>query len=223
MGSAGLPTSGAAHGIRAVVFDWDQTLWDSWTLHLGAIQYAAGPLGLPEPSHQRILDTFGGTLEHHLARLYGASDEPLRHYLEYYRAQRQALGGLFPGVAEVLAALRAGGYRLAVLSDKVQSAGLEELEMAQLTDLFHAAVFRDGTSLAKPHPQSLLRTLEQLQVAPEEALYVGDAPWDVECARRAGVTSVGALWGSVDTVALVASGPDQLWHQPEEALGLLRA
>ena len=65
-------------------------------------------------------------------------------------------------------------------------------------------------------------TRDRLQVPPGNALYVGDAPWDVECARRAGVTSVGALWGCVDPDALMASRPDQLWREPQEALGLLR-
>ena len=211
------------HGIRAVVFDWDQTLWDSWKLHLGAIRHAGSFSGHPVPSTQRILDTFGGTLEEHLARLYGSLDGPMQGYLEFYHAQRLAMARLFPGVAEVLASLRAAGYRLAVMSDKVESAGLEEVAMVKLEETFHAAVFRNGTLLAKPEPQSLLHTLDMLHVTPEEALYVGDAPWDMECARRAGVTSVGALWGTVDVDALMASKPDRVWKQPQEALGLLEA
>lgn len=204
-----------------MVFDWDQTLWDSWDLHLGAIQHAAGFSGNPVPSTQRILDTFGGALEDHLVRLYGSRERPMEGYLEFYRAQRQAMAGLFPGVAEVLSSLRAAGYRLAVMSDKVESAGLEEVAMVKLEETFHAAIFRNGTLLAKPAPEGLLHTLDMLDVTPEEALYVGDAPWDMECARRAGVTSVAALWGTVDVDALMASKPGQVWREPQEALGLL--
>ena len=211
------------HGIKAVIFDWDQTLWDSWKLHLGAIQHAASFAGQVSPSPERILDTFGGTLEEHLVRLYGSLERPMQGYLEFYHAQRLAMGRLFPGVAEVLASLRAAGYRSVVLSDKVESAGLEEVAMVKLEETFHAAVFRNGTLLAKPEPESLLHTLDMLHVTPAEALYVGDAPWDMECARRAGVTSVGALWGTVDVDALMAAKPDQVWRAPHEALGLLGA
>jgi HAD superfamily hydrolase (TIGR01509 family) len=221
MKTGGRPAAPGGHEIRAIVFDWDQTLWDSWTLHLRGIQHAAGSLDLPEPSPQRVLDTFGGTLEEHLVRLYGSMERPLAGYMEFYRAHRGALGRLFPGVAEVLEALRRAEYRLAVLSDKVVAAGREELALVDLADCFHAAVFRDGASLAKPHPQGLLRTLDELHVAPEEAMYVGDAPWDVECARRAGVRSVGALWGCVDVPALLAARPDLVWREPSQALKLL--
>ena len=150
--------------VRAVIFDWDQTLWDSWTLHLNAIKHAADFVGRAAPSAQHVLDTFGGTLEDHLQRIYGSRDGPMLGYLQYYRAQRLTLARLFPGVADVLAALRAAGYKVAVLSDKVESRGLEEVALAELDGVLHAAVFRDGSCPAKPEPDSLLRTLDTLGV-----------------------------------------------------------
>ena len=208
--------------VRAVIFDWDQTLWDSWTLHLNAIKHAASFVGHAPPSTQRVLDTFSGALEHHLLRIYGSQDGPMRGYREYYLARRLDLAGLFPGVSDVLAALRAAGYKVAVLSDKIESAGREEVSLAGLDSVLHAAVFRDGTCLTKPAPDGLLRTLDMLGVKPAEAVYAGDAPWDIECARRAGVVSVGALWGSLDVGALMAAAPDHTWRTPHDALAFLR-
>ncbi len=209
--------------VRAVIFDWDQTLWDSWTLHLNAIKHAAGFVGRAPPSTQHVLDTFGGTLEHHLLRIYGSQDGPMRGYQEYYRARRLDLARLFPGVSDVLAALRAAGYKVAVLSDKEESRGLEEVAIADLDGALHTAVFRDGSCPSKPAPDGLLQTLNRLGVKPGEAVYAGDAPWDIECARRAGVVSVGALWGSLDVDALMAAAPDHTWHAPRDALAFLGA
>ena len=209
--------------LKAIVFDWDQTLWDSWAVHQGGIEYAAECVGLPKPSKERIIATFRGVLEEHLAFLLDDNGESLEHYLEFYKTHRQHLSRLFPEVSAPLQALHGAGYRLALLSNKVRPAVMEDVRETGLGDLFQTTLCRDDLGIPKPEPGGLLHVLNDLQVAPGEALYVGDAPSDMECARRAGVGSVGALWGCIDVPALVAAEPDTLWHQPQEALGLLPA
>ena len=207
--------------LKAIVFDWDQTLWDSWAVHQGGIEYAAQSVGLPKPSKERIVATFKGVLEEHLAFLLGNSEESLRYYLEFYKAHRRRLSRLFPEVWEPLQALYGAGYRLAVLSNKVRLAVMEDVREARLEDLFETTLCRDDLGITKPEPGGLQHVLNELQIVPREALYVGDAPSDMECARRAGVGSVGALWGCIDIPALVAAEPDTLWNQPQEALKLI--
>ena len=91
-----------------------------------------------------------------------------------------------------------------------------------LGHLFDAVVASDDVERNKPHPDGILRALELLGARPEEAAYVGDSPFDVEAARRAGVHSVAVGWGGIHTrEKLEAAGPDAFVESAEELLGRL--
>lgn len=202
-----------------VVFDWDQTLWDSWELHLRSLQYASQQMGLPAPSAQEVVAVYQGTLEDHLKRLYGMQAQRAEgQYLEFYRDHWRSLGRLFPGVRRLVERLAGEGYALALLSNKVRWAGEQELEEAGLRGIIQVSLFKEDVQEAKPAPEGLRRIVETLGITPQQAVFAGDTAGDVQCARRAGAVSAAALWGSLDTAALLASFPDLAWRRPEEAL-----
>jgi phosphoglycolate phosphatase len=205
--------------VRAIVFDWDQTLWDSWDLHHGAIAHAARSLGLPEPSADAIAGDIGASLEEYLNRTFPDPQAAREHYLAFYGERRTALGQLFPGVREVLEALRDRGHQLAVLSNKERAAGEWEMDAAGLGGLFAVAAFREDLPTLKPEPEGLWHVLARLGVATGDALYIGDSRVDVLCARRAGVASAAALWGARNAEGLLGAGPDLVWREPSDALG----
>jgi len=206
---------------KAVVFDWDQTVLDSWDVHQSAIEHAARSVGLPVPSYKSIVASFTGRLEEHLAQLFVNTDGLTERYVQFYRENHVVMSNLFPGMAVALGRLVAGGYRLGLLSNKLRRTAKPELEATGLLQRFHATLFRDEGYPMTPDPTGLRRLLEVLGVSPPEALYVGDAPSDIQCARGAGVRSAAALWGTVDAAALLAVGPDYRWHRIEDGLGLL--
>jgi len=81
----------------------------------------------------------------------------------------------------------------------------------------------DDTSRHKPHPEPLLVALERLQLAPQQAIYVGDSRHDMQAGRSAGMRTVAALWGPVPRSALELENPDVLACSPEELLKIFPA
>jgi len=66
------------------------------------------------------------------------------------------------------------------------------------------------TKRRKPHPDPINLALRRANVAPGNAVHIGDRPADTEAAKAAGVFSIGALWGATDTESLRNSEPDLL-------------
>ena len=207
--------------LMALIFDWDQTLLDSWGVHCDAIWYAATILGLDSPPEEMIRDTYAGTLDEQLETLFGHNDGLLETYRRYYWEHHLVDTHLFPGVQQVIVALMAQRYRLGLLSNKRRHMAVPELEYVGLEECFEAMVFRDDLGVMKPDPQGLQAVLEMLGICPGSALYIGDGPVDVQVARRAGTYSAAALWGTVDKAVVLAEAPDCVWYRPEEALAFL--
>lgn len=207
---------------RLVVFDWDQTLWDSWELHCRCVDYAAHRLGVEPPPREAVRRTFLQGFDPGLEQLLGMGREVvLPHYLEFYHRAVAELGRPFPGVEQALERLRSRGFSLALLTNKPRFYGLLELDIARLGGAFDVLVFGDDPPSAKPSADGLRHILNATSCPPDSALVVGDHPWDVLCARGAGVRAAGALWGCLDREALLRAGPDTLWHRLEEGTALL--
>lgn len=203
---------------RLLVFDWDLTLWDSWTVHREALRHALQAVGHPEPPEEEVVRYFLAPMLRSLNGLVGPDGRTAEEaYLEFYNAHWERLSGPFPGVRDLLERLREAGYRLALLSNKPRPYGPAEVERAGLTHLFEALVFGNDLPTAKPDPAGLRAILERTGTPPRDALLVGDHPTDVECARRAGVLPVGALWACLDPEGLLRAGPARVWHTLQEA------
>jgi HAD superfamily hydrolase (TIGR01509 family) len=122
---------------------------------------------------------------------------------------------LYPGIAETLHTLKERGYRLAIFSDKWHAFGKAELEQAGAKNLLDRTLFLHDGRPYKPDPTGLREVMAALGVSPAETLYVGDSHHDIDCAHRAGVRSVAALWGSVNRDLVLARRP----HYQLEAVG----
>ena len=114
----------------------------------------------------------------------------------------------FAGEAECLAALKAAGMKLAVVTNKSQAAA-DVLGKTKLAPFGFDAIVgnRDGVPV-KPDPTSTLALLRELGVSPAEAAVVGDGDTDVKTAKNAGTRSVSVLWGYRTREELTAAGAE---------------
>lgn len=203
--------------LKAVVFDWDLTLWNSWDIHLALMDQTANALSYPRPNPADLGTEYSRPFFEHLAWFFpGDQERVVDTYMDFYYAAVWQEHRLYPGIPELLKQLKDNGYRTAILSDKRQIFGIPEFEYSDLAGFVDRALFfADGMS-PKPDPGGLQDLMTSLEVSPSECLFVGDSHRDIECAKRAGVWSGAALWASVEPELVLALQPKFRWERVDE-------
>jgi phosphoglycolate phosphatase len=193
-----------------VVFDWDGTVMDSTAVIAGSIQAACRDLGLPVPSDEAARHVIGmglsGALRHAVPDAPDAMVEPLAERYRHHFLARDETIPLFTGARELIAELQGGGYWLAVATGKSRNGLTRALRATGMQPCFHASRTADET-FSKPHPAMLLEIMDELGVAPERTLMVGDTTHDLQMARNAGVDAVAMTHGAHPEEHLRKLGP----------------
>lgn len=209
----------------AVLFDLDGTLLDSIALIVDSYHHTLAHYGLAPRTDAAILEGLGTPLEAQLARW---ADEPsaLPEMVETYRAynlaRHDAMVRPYPGMCELVHALRARGVRLALVTSKQRHGSLRGLAALGLERAFDELVCADDVTNAKPHPEPVLRALERLGgIAPERAVFVGDSTHDMRSGRAAGVVTAAVLWGPFTREMLMPTAPDHVVESARELAALL--
>jgi phosphoglycolate phosphatase len=182
-----------------IVFDWDGTLIDSASAIVECIQQASRDMQLDVPDRETASHVIGLGLNDALrVAVPGLARAQYMEFVAHYRRHflgREEAMTLFPGVSELILALRRRGHQLAVATGKSRQ-GLERaLEASGLKAHFDATRCADET-LPKPHPAMLLELLEELALEPSQALMIGDTSHDLEMAKSAQVDAIAVTYGA---------------------------
>ncbi len=181
---------------KVYLFDVDGTLVDSALDICGAIQ---GVLA-STPQSGVPFDFLKGYIGRHLVDLfhdlfpdYTAEqiDALVTEYRRLYPLRNHAATKAYPGVVNVLAKL---GGRKSTATTKGTPTTRLVLERFGLLPYFDHVQGTDGFP-AKPNPEVIFKALERLGASPEDCLFVGDSPADIEAAHRAGVKSCAVTYG----------------------------
>jgi len=194
--------------IRAIVFDLDGTLVDSYGPIAASLNHARRAYSLPALDVDEVRRAVGHGLESLIAEWVGPDrvDDGVRLFREHYAASYATGTFTLPNVRSTLERLDRRGYRMAVASNKPARFGRAILETLGLATHVGDVLGPDLVSHAKPHPAMLRRCLELLGAGPDEAVYIGDMVLDVETAARAGVPVVLVSGGSSSDEELNATG-----------------
>jgi HAD superfamily hydrolase (TIGR01549 family) len=204
----------------AVVFDLDGTLVDTMTSAPQAYADTIRSLGGPDVSPSDVLAVWhiGPTpvvLEHFLGRPVSPRDTERfhRHFADVVASVEP-----FPGVVEMLDAL-SQGHRLGVLTTATHRAATSMLTAADLAGYFPVVVGGDEVSRPKPAPDGLELTCLRLGTGVTDAVYVGDAAVDLQCADAANASGIHAAWGSVNSIEPTA---EHIAQRPHDVVELVR-
>ncbi|SDH45055.1 HAD-IIIA family hydrolase [Pseudomonas panipatensis] len=195
-----------------LIFDWDGTLVDSIGRIVESMRVAAGRSGLPWRSDEAIKGIIGLGLPEAIQTLYPEVDDAAalsvfrRDYGEHYLLLEAEPSPLFPGVMDALEHFRHCGFRLAVATGKSRR-GLDRVLAGQGWQRFFDITRAADESASKPDPRMLHEILAHCRVDPRRALMVGDSPFDLEMARRAGMDSVAVAYGAQPLSVLREFGP----------------
>lgn len=199
--------------LRLAIFDCDGTLIDSQHSIVAAMQRAFEAVALPCPARDACLSIVGLSLPQAIARLLPEAEsafhaEVVEHYKHAFHDLRrtgQLREPLYDGIVELLDALEADGWLLAIAtgkSDRGLRLALDELGM---TKRFVSLQTADRHP-SKPHPSMIEAALAQAGVACEQAVMIGDTSYDMAMACAAGVRALGVGWGYHSPAALLAAG-----------------
>jgi len=210
--------------IKAIVFDVDGVLIDSNKMIVEAYQKTAEKLGLRIPSLHEIVDLMGRPLVEIVRILWPKSNVEL--YIEEFRSLFMDENLLIPaieGAVDAVREVRESGFRIGVLSGKIMFFIKKHLREAGFNNnWFEVIVSFETTKKHKPDPEPLLHVISQLDVKPEETVYVGDAISDYECAENAKVEYFAVLTGSLRREDLEKLGVKNIINSVVELPDLVR-
>ncbi|HEX2312864.1 MAG TPA: HAD-IA family hydrolase [Thermomonospora sp.] len=205
--------------LRAAVFDMDGVLVDSFDVMREAFAIAYREvMGDGEPPFEEYTRHLGRYFPD-IMRIMGL---PLDLQEPFVRESQRLADRvpLYPGVRELLVALRARDVRLAVATGKSGPRARSLLARLGVLHLFDHVIGSDEIPRPKPAPDIVVRALDLLDVPPYQAVMLGDAVIDLLSAQAAGVTAIAALWGRPDEAALLAASPDMVLRSPADLLVL---
>lgn len=208
-----------------LIFDWDGTLMDSAGVIATCIQQASADVGWPVPSREAASHIIGLGLQEAVQALFpdkSEADIPLlvERYRYHFLSQDHEIP-LFAGARELVAEMHQRGHQMAIATGKARRGLDRAFEHSGLRGFFHASRTADET-FSKPHPAMILELLEAFDLAPEQALMIGDTSHDLQMAKNAGVDALAAGYGAHPVEHLAGFGPLCICHDFAELAQWLR-
>jgi HAD superfamily hydrolase (TIGR01509 family) len=192
--------------MTAALLDVDGTLVDSNDAHAHAWVETLAKAGHDVP-FERVRRLIGKGGDKLVPEVTGIEDEDrvkelgearTTRFLEHFIREVRPL----PRVRELLERMRDSGLQLVVATSANDDELERLLDVAGVADLLDEAATKDDAKRSKPDPDIIGAALRRAKVEPAQAILLGDTPYDVEAARRAGVATVAVRSGGWDDASL---------------------
>jgi phosphoglycolate phosphatase len=208
---------------RAVLFDFDGTLADSYDAIAASVNHVRAAHRLPPLTVAEVRRHVGFGPAHLLGATVPGVELPAdeARYRAHHHGVLRDHTRLLPGALDALQALKHRGKLTAVCSNKPRNFTRELLNILGLAPHLDAAFGPEDVPRPKPAPDMLLAALRRLDVSAAEALYVGDMRVDIQTARAAGVRVWVVPTGTDEASELRAAQPDRLLRDLTELVELL--
>ena len=183
-----------------VIFDLDGTILDTLNDLANAVNHALETHGHPVRTLEEVRRFVGNGVANLISRAVPAgTDEAecaavLADFKAYYREHVNDVTCPYPGILELMAALKRAGVKVGVNSTKFDAA-LQNLCRIHFGGLYDLAAGECETTPKKPDPTAAQQIMAELQISPDRAIYIGDSAVDLETAKNAGTDSAWVSWG----------------------------
>lgn len=150
-----------------------------------------------------------------------AKEDLRKEYDRLYEDDPLKLVKPYPGIAELLNALKSMNFRLGILSNKP-----DNVTCSIAAEIFPGVFDKVQGQLeavpTKPNPATLLQMIQEFSVSASETVYCGDSGVDMQTGKNAGVYTVGVCWGFRTTRELTENGADCLVQTADELLKMIQ-
>jgi phosphoglycolate phosphatase len=209
--------------VRAVLFDFDGTLADSFPAITASTNHVRRRYGLPELPEPEVRRYVGFGLEHLMREL--VPNAPPADAVAAYRAHHPSvmLTGtkLMPGVAETFPVLHRRGLRLGVCSNKRVDFTKQLVRAFGLAEFLDVVLGPEDVAAPKPDPAMLIEAARRLGVSAGDTIYVGDMAVDVQAGQAAGMETWLVLGGAAGNLTPLGAEPDRVLESFAKLAALL--
>lgn len=209
-----------------VIFDLDGTLLNTLDDLTDSVNYALEVNNFPSRTIAEVRSFVGNGV----ARLMELSipnglenpmyEKCLADFRNHYSENIQNKTGTYKGILELLKELSKQNYKLAIVSNKFDSA-VKGLNQIYFKEYIKVAIGESKNVFKKPAPDTVFKALEELCSTTDKAVYVGDSEVDVKTSKNSGLICIGVTWGFRDREVLEEEGADYIIDSPEELLKII--
>ena len=210
--------------VKAIIFDLDGTLVDSVEYHAEAWVKAFKEYGY-DFSHETLSQQIGKGSEFIVGELLSSDEaEKLHSDIAQYRKQYYQENLLekvqpFPKVKELFQTIKADGIKIVLASSARQETIEHYKQLLEIEDLIEGATSTDEVKKSKPEPDIFRTALDKLEgVSADEAIVVGDSPYDAIAAKKIDITTIGLLGGGFSEDTLKEAGCVAIYKDPADLL-----
>jgi phosphoglycolate phosphatase len=209
--------------IRGIIFDFDGTLIDSYEAIGESLNHARAAFSLAPVTLEEVKKMVGHGLERLIEQSIGAArvTEGVRLFREKYDTICRERTTLLPQVKETIEELDRRGYQMGIATNKPSFFARPILNALEMDHLFEEVVGPNDVGQPKPDPEMLEMVMMRIGLGPEEVVYIGDMPIDVEAARRANLPIYAVATGSASRQELLDARPDRLLNHFGDLLNYL--
>ena len=209
---------------KTILFDLDGTLTDSGEGILNCAELGLRHFGLPVPSREEMR-VFVGPPLHETFMKFGVPEEKVEEAVTVFRSRYTTVGKFentpYPGVHDLLKALKEAGHTLLIATSKPENMAIEILEKFELSQYFDriCGATLDRSRISK---EDVIAYLLGLSGTAENMVMVGDTAFDVVGAAAHGISTIGVSWGYGSVEEMQQAGAIAIANTMEELLSLLK-
>ena len=208
---------------KTILFDLDGTLTDSGEGIINCAIVALEHFHLPIPSREELRVFVGPPLQESFLR-FGVPADMVDEAIAVYRSRYIPIGKFenipYPGIRELLEALKAEGHKLYVATSKPETMSVEILEHFGMAKYFDQIC---GASMdaSRSTKEAVIAYLLEQNGRADNMVMVGDTKFDVIGAKKHGIPTIGVAWGYGEVADMRAAGAAAIAQTTEELYALI--
>lgn len=212
--------------INTVIFDLDGTLLYTLEDLADSTNYALKFFGYPERTIEEVKEFVGNGVSLLIERAIPDGKQNtnfencLNMFKQHYSDNMYNKTKPYDGIIELLTSLKQQNYKIAVVSNKFDSA-VKNLCEKYFFGLVDSAIGQKENISKKPSPDSVNEVISELNSDKENCIFVGDSEVDIQTAENAGIPCISVVWGYKSLDFLYKNGASVIVYSPEEILELI--